>query len=294
MVEIGTCGSVSSPHQGRSLGARGETASDETTDSRVTAPVSHDGGGGHAPSAEDRGFPATQWTILRSLREATLDTRADTLNRLMAMYWKPVYCFVRRKGNDDETSKDLVQAFFAECIDRQTFSKADASRGRFRTFLLACLGRFLQNAHRAGQAKKRCPTGGIVNLDDVIRNDSVVFEPRDEETPEEIFHRAWIHDLLHRVLAALNRECTATGKERHFEIFRLRIVEPILQGAPTPPMCDLARRLGMSEKAACNCLLTARRAYQRLLRDEIRQYAFSEEDVANEVQDLFRFLGAVR
>lgn len=251
------------------------------------------------PTALDRSssehpgaFPPTQWTVLGALRVGTIGTRNETLNRLITLYWKPVYYYVRRKGHDDEAAKNLVQEFFTDCLDRQTFTQADASRGRFRTFLLACLGNFLKNVHRAAHAKKRCPTAGIVPLDDVICGDSVVFEPRDQETPEAVFHRAWIQDLLMRVLLVLEQECRATGKAKHYEIFRLRIVEPILHGAESPPMSDLASRLGLTEKNACNCLLTVRRAYQRLLREEIRQYALSDEDVAAEVRDLFHFLGA--
>ena len=237
-------------------------------------------------------FPMTQWTMLGALRACTLGTRNEILNRLIRMYWKPVYFYVRRKGYDDETAKDLVQEFFTACLDRQVFAQADASRGRFRTFLLSCLGNFLKNAHRAAHAKKRCPTAGVVPLDDVILSENVGFEPRDKETPEEVFHRAWIQDLLMRVLLALEQECQMTGKSKHYEIFRLRIVEPILQGAQEPPMRDIADRLGLTDKEASNYLLTARRAYQRLLREEIRQYALSEEDVTDEVRDLFHFLGS--
>jgi len=46
--------------------------------------------------------------------------------------------------------------------------------------------------------------------------------------------------------------------------------------------------LAIDEKQVANALLTARRAYQRLLRDEIRLYARSEDEVSAEVRDIFR------
>jgi len=55
-------------------------------------------------------------------------------------------------------------------------------------------------------------------------------------------------------------------------------------------MRELANRHGIDEKQAANALLTARRAYQRLLRDEIRLFARSEEEVSAEVRDIFRAL----
>jgi len=55
-------------------------------------------------------------------------------------------------------------------------------------------------------------------------------------------------------------------------------------------MRELASRHAIDEKQAANALLTARRAYQRLLREEIRLYARSEEEVSVEVRGLFRVL----
>jgi len=46
----------------------------------------------------------------------------------------------------------------------------------------------------------------------------------------------------------------------------------------------------LPEKAVHNQIITARRAYHRLLRDEIRLYARNDEEVAGEIQDLWRFM----
>lgn len=55
-------------------------------------------------------------------------------------------------------------------------------------------------------------------------------------------------------------------------------------------MADLGRVHGLTEKQAGNLLETAKRAYRRLLKEEIRLYASSESDVAEEVRDLFAIL----
>jgi hypothetical protein len=80
-----------------------------------------------------------------------------------------------------------------------------------------------------------------------------------------------------------------TGKQAHYALLRQRLVLPALEGAclprlrrrqaEPPPLRDLAARLGLSEKQAANHLLTARRAFQRLLEEEVRSYAGSEEEV---------------
>jgi RNA polymerase sigma-70 factor (ECF subfamily) len=241
--------------------------------------------------ASEGTFPMTHWSKLVAARADAGATRLDALNFLIQRYWKPVYCYVRRCGWGEEDAKDLVQEFFAACLHTDFFAKADPARGRFRNFLLSSLQHFLKNAHRAAHAQKRHPEQGFVPLRDPATASSAGFEPADRTTPEAVFHHAWVTTLIQRVLRRLEQECQTTGKQAHYELFRQRLVLPALEDANPPPLRDLAARLGLSEKQAANCLLTARRAYQRLLQEEIRGYAGSEEEVAAEIRDLFHFLG---
>jgi hypothetical protein len=47
---------------------------------------------------------------------------------------------------------------------------------------------------------------------------------------------------------------------------------------------------GLSEKQAGNLLETAKRAYRRLLEEEIRLYAASDCEVSDEVREIFAIL----
>jgi DNA-directed RNA polymerase specialized sigma24 family protein len=204
---------------------------------------------------------------------------------------EPVYCYLRRRGCGEEDAKDLVQDFFAACLRSDFFAQADPARGRFRNFLLSSLQHFLANAQRAAHAQKRRPPKGLVSLQELAGSDSGGFEPADRETPEAVFHRAWLADLTQRVLRRLKAECQATDKQEHYEILHQRLVLPALEGAKPPPLRALSGRLGLTEKQAANQLLTARRAFQRILEEEIRSYANSEDEVSAELRDLRRFLG---
>jgi len=237
-----------------------------------------------------RNFPTTQWNLIQALRSCAPEIKNQILDGLIARYWKPVYYFVRSQDHDNESAKDLVQGFFESCVERDSLAQADESRGRFRTFLLTSLTNYMRNVHRDGNAQKRRPTGGIVSLDELIDAEDRSFEPPTNETPEHIFSRAWAQDLVHRVLRALEDECAVTGKEDHFALFRARIIEPALEGTKAPSLAELAPRFGITEKQAANYVLTARRAYQRLLRDEISTYALSEEDAAEEIHNVFNML----
>lgn len=238
------------------------------------------------------GFPNTQWSKLFAVKDETGTARRDALNFLIQRYWKPAYCFVRRYGHSEEDAKDLVQEFFTVCLQKEFFGKADPARGRFRNLLLSSLSNFLRNAHRAEHAQIRRPEGGFVSVHDLATGEGFVFHPVERETPEAAFHRMWVTELMQRVLSVLEEECRATGKREHYELFCQCIVQPALHGAERPSLRDLAQQLRLSEKQAANCLVTARRAYQRLLREEIRLFAGSDEEVAAEIQDLFSFLSS--
>src|SRR5580693_4722180 len=94
-------------------------------------------------------FQTTSWSLVRSVRDV------KSLSALIAIYWKPLYFFVRQKGHDNESAKDLVQDFLTTLLSKQTLKKADASRGRFRTFLLVALENFIKDRQKSASREKR-------------------------------------------------------------------------------------------------------------------------------------------
>ena len=57
------------------------------------------------------------------LVQASRDVKA--LESLVAIYWKPLYFFIRQHGYDNETAKDITQEFFSMMIERSVLTKAD-------------------------------------------------------------------------------------------------------------------------------------------------------------------------
>lgn len=236
-------------------------------------------------------FPITDWGQLAKARTATPAAKEAALDILVRRYWRPVYSFLRYSGQQESSAKDLTQAFFADWIEKDAFGKADKHHGRFRSFMLMCLKHFVSNERRAENAQKRRPTAGLLSLDELMDNPAMPFEPSGGMSPDMIFDRAWAVEVVGRVLGQLKRECRQTGKEIHFDIFERRISNPILNGQAAPSLLDLAKTYGLTEKQAANYLLTAKRAYRRLMEQEIRLYAASESEVADEVRMMFRILG---
>lgn len=128
-------------------------------------------------------FQPTPWSrVLRG--------DAESLERLLAVYWKPIYFFIRRRGHDIESAKDLTQDFWATMLDRAALAKADPNRGKFRTFLLAALGNFLIDDARRKKGKPLAVD--VANLE------------VPEGAPEDVFNRGWARTILEEALARLD------------------------------------------------------------------------------------------
>lgn len=240
--------------------------------------ITHNSGGG--------AFPTTDWGLFVDIRGGSPAAQRAALDILARRYWKPVFRFLQFSGKDEESAKDLTQAFFAAWIE----SNADAQKGKFRSFMLTCLKRFVANEHRADQAQKRRPAAGLLSLDELMDDPEISFEPADVRTPDMAFDRAWASGVVNRVLNHLKMECARKGQKAHFDIFSRRLIQPILHGMKAPSMAELGEEHGLSERQAGNLLETTKRAYRRLLEDEVRLYAASDSEVSEEVRDLFAIL----
>src|SRR5207249_6631861 len=92
-------------------------------------------------------FATTHWSVV--LAAGSLDTPAANaaLETLLRAYWKPLYFFLRQRGQTHHDAEDLVQAFFRRFLEKDAVREASQQRGRFRSFLLAALKNFLANEY---------------------------------------------------------------------------------------------------------------------------------------------------
>lgn len=233
-------------------------------------------------------FPLTDWIRLAALREGGADEKQRVLGELFVRYHEPVLAFLRGRGNRTEQAEDLVQDFFLHAMEQQLFEKADATRGRFRNLMLSALQHYAAKAHRASRAQFRHPAGGFAGADVAKIPEAIL--PADHATPERTFLRGWAETVVHRVLAALKTEYATPERRAHYEIFHRLMIAPIIEGTEPPAQRALAAELGLTEKEVANRLVTARRAYQRLLRAEIATYARNDAEIDEEIGELFQAL----
>jgi RNA polymerase sigma-70 factor (ECF subfamily) len=201
-----------------------------------------------------------------------------------------VYWCLRRKGYANEEAKDLTQGFFCEVVlGRELIQQADQAKGRFRTFLLTALDHYVTSMHRKEVAKKRLPTSGLVSLE--IEDLPEMPATESQTSPEHAFNYAWAASILDQVLAELQQEYCGTGRPTHWEVFRLKILLPILEDVEEPPLSELCRMCEIeSEKQASNMVITVKRRFAGILRQTLQQQAGSEADVEAEIADFIEIL----
>jgi DNA-directed RNA polymerase specialized sigma24 family protein len=186
-------------------------------------------------------FQTTHWSEIVRVQAEDGARQREVMGDLLAWYWKPVYSYLCRKGHKPEEAQDLAQGFFQEIVlGRDLVRRADRTKGRFRVFLLTALDRYATSVRRARTARKRSPEGGLVSLDKTDLPPAC--EPAYGATPEEAFNYTWASALLDRVLADVARECREDGKAAHWEVFRGRVLVPIMENAAPPPLPDLCAK----------------------------------------------------
>ncbi len=238
----------------------------------------------------DGQFHTTQWTQILASQTNDGQARSSALGSVMGHYWKPVYCYLRRKGYDNEKSKDLAQGFFTEIVmGRELVAKANPDTGRFRGFLLRALNNYLTSEWRKQSAAKRMPESGLLSLDG-IEGPSLP-DPNPQTSPDAAFAHAWATELLRNVLDNVRRQCIAANQETHWNIFHGRVVEPILNDTPIPPLPELCVRFGVSKPEQASAMqVTVKRKFHSALRSEVRRYVASDTEVDDEIAELMTIL----
>jgi DNA-directed RNA polymerase specialized sigma24 family protein len=97
-------------------------------------------------------FATTQWSLIT--RATTPSPEGDAaLEALCRAYWFPVYAFARKQGCSASDAEDVTQEFFAEIVQGEFLRRADAERGRFRSYLFTAVKRRIINTHERATAQ---------------------------------------------------------------------------------------------------------------------------------------------
>jgi DNA-directed RNA polymerase specialized sigma24 family protein len=243
---------------------------------------------GAAPVHQSRAeFPTTHWTLVHRVREGGA-MRQAALEELCALYWYPIYAFLRRRGYPPQDAEDFTQGFFLKLLGDETFAAAEAERGRLRTFLLHSLKRHLADQKRFDGALKR--GGGLkaISFDEMHAEDRYVHEPVDVRDPEWLFMRTWANELLAGVREKLRADFNDTRRPDAFDVLL-----PFLLLDEDPPSCrEAAAKLRATEVSVRLLVCRLRAKFRDLLREEVARTVQSPEEVLAEMDWLKSVLTA--
>ncbi|MFO1460327.1 MAG: sigma-70 family RNA polymerase sigma factor [Verrucomicrobiota bacterium] len=231
-------------------------------------------------------FKATVWTDLEAVVSGADPVRQrEALERLCRNYWKPVYAYIRRRGNPPDESRDLTQDFFHHLLRKERLKLVDQRRGRFRSFILRALQNFLASDWDRRSAQKR-DVRLVVSLDAPIGDGDWLWEPASESpSPDHVFDRLWALDLLDRVRIRLENEL-GSPDQRHL----LRLVPAAIQDDRDTSYATLAVEIGKSVDAVKKAAERLRKRWFQILREEVAFTVQTQDEVDPELREILAVL----
>lgn len=221
-------------------------------------------------------FDTTRWSVVLRARGEPLEARA-ALEQLCRTYRPPVLAFVRSRGYAIDTAEDLTQAFFARFLERAWHASADPERGRFRSFLLTALKRFLIDANAEAAALKR---GGGIRFHAL--DDEGDWEDGAGETPDAVFEREWAHAVLNAAFARLREEAEQAGK---LELFR-RLSGFLIERPDESEYARAAEELHLRRNTLAVAVHRLRHRLRELVREELSETTSNRAELEEELRTL--------
>jgi RNA polymerase sigma-70 factor (ECF subfamily) len=209
--------------------------------------------------------------------------RRNALEAFARDYWPAIYAFARKKGNSPPDAEDLTQSFLLHLIDSDRFDGLSPDKGRFRSWLLACLHNFLRSNWRDQSRQKR--GGGMtpVSIDRDLGEAWLENSASDELSPDRIFDKRWATGIMERALEELSCAYQREGREELAEV-----LIPLIAGAEErPSYTEAARKLGISDSNARVAAFRMRKRLRSLIRDEVGATVSSPMQVDAELAELF-------
>ena len=223
-------------------------------------------------------FPTTHWSLLAKATSSGDDEARRALEELCRRYWAPVNQFVQFRGHRGAEAEDLTQEFFLHVCQHSTFSRADRMRGRFRTFLLGALVKFLANEMDRARAQKR--GGGAVDLHLDDMDDTTA--PSAPAEALDGFDREWATTVLANAMERVRGEFAGDGRDGVFGVLK-----DFLPGAAAPPSYEAAaQRLGSSVPAFKSEVHRLRLRFRTLIREEVAATVSAPHEIEAELVHL--------
>ena len=231
-------------------------------------------------------FSATEWSVVLAAAHVDSTHAREALAKLCRSYWRPLYLFVRQQGFSVHDAQDLTQAFFERLLEKNYLDQVNARKGRFRSFLIACVKHFLANERDRARALKRGGGYEFVSIDTESAEARLRIDGVPHESAERLFDRQWALAVLDEVMARLRDEFLATGKETLFDA----LTQTFIGSGETARYAAIASQFDTSESAVKSAAHRWRQRYRQLLRAEIARTVAEPGAIDEELSHLMAAL----
>lgn len=230
---------------------------------------------GPVPGAADTAYH-TRWDVVNKAKSGGSDRDSvDALEELCRVYRHPIYVALRYKHNyDHHDAEDLAQSFITWLIHGGYLARADPAKGRFRTFLLTYLDNYVANQRRKQFAQKRGARVVHVPAEFPTETTRNAVEPKDENTPDKEFDRAWTLATFREALERLRARFNADGRGVEFNVLHDFVL--VKRGAERN-YAAAAAKFGISEVALRQRASRFARKFRETLEELLRPMVTEKE-----------------
>jgi hypothetical protein len=229
-------------------------------------------------------FPETEWSLVARAAVDADDVRTVAVAELLKNYSPALRAFlVETRRIPPDTAEDILQGFIADrIVASRILARAEKRRGKLRSFLVKSLSNFANT----WMSRERTLDARTVDLDESI------LDVRSSAQGADRFDQEWIRSLVADALTLMEDDCRSRERADLWEIFRLRVALPILDGVEPVGYDRLIEQLHLdSPRQAINLLTTAKRAFLRHLRVAVGRYVSGEDSIDEEISDLRAIVG---
>lgn len=224
----------------------------------------------------------TEWSAISNARGGDEGRALRGLRQLALNYWRPLYLYLRKRGESHDDASDSVQGFFEFVFSSGFLEHVEREGGKFRSYLLRSLERWRTRQQVREKAQKRGGLVAHVPLDGFAALDESEDLADDSISPEIAYDRQWASEMVGRAVQSLRADYIKRGREAWFHA----LSGALPGGSALPAYTDLAATLETSEGAVKKAVFDLRSAFAARLREEIRSTVRSNEDAEEELRYL--------
>lgn len=232
-------------------------------------------------------FHTTRWSVVLSAQGKSSGDAFASLEALCGQYWPPLYAYVRHRGHAAHDAQDLTQAFFARLLEKNWLTAVDQEKGRFRSFLLMALKRFLANEWDRAQTRKRGGGVEVISLDAGLAESAYAADHVAALPADSLYEKRWAITVLESVMRRLCEEHEAAGRLQEYENLK-----PWLTAERgSIPYEELAAVLSMEPASARSAVHRLRKRFREVFREEVASTVADHADVDDEMRAVVAALG---